>query len=74
MREGAPGGSVGEASAFGPSRDLRVLRPRPLSGSMLSGEPASLSGSAPAHVLSQINKILKKKSEGDTNTLLTNTS
>ena len=44
--EGHLGGSVGEASAFGLSHDLRVLGSSPESGSLLSGESASPSPSA----------------------------
>ena len=39
---GCWGGSIG-ASAFGSGHDLRVLRSRPASDSLLSGDPASLS-------------------------------
>ena len=34
-------GSLGEVSAFGSGRDPRVLGSSPMSGSLLSGEPAS---------------------------------
>jgi len=57
------GGSVGEASAFSSGHDLRVLGLSPVSGSLLSGESASLSVLPPARSLSQINKILKNKTK-----------
>ena len=42
----APGGSVGEASAFGSGHDPKVLGPRPAPGALLNRELASLSPSA----------------------------
>ena len=55
--EGHLGGSVSEASAFGSGHDLRVLGLSPMSGSLLSGEPASSSPPLlPNLSLSQINK------------------
>ena len=42
-RAGAPGGSVGEASAFSSGHDPGVLGSSPTWGSLLRGEPASLS-------------------------------
>jgi len=60
------GASVGEVSAFSSGHDPRVLGPSPALGSLLSGEPASPSPSAPPPAcalswsLKWINKIFKK--------------
>ena len=61
---GAPVAQWVKASAFASGHDPRVLGSSPVSGSLLSREPASLPLSLPASLptcdLCQINKIFKK--------------
>ena len=69
--QGRLGGSVGEVSAFGSGHDPGVVGSSPVSGSLLSGESASPSPSAPPllvlFLVCQINKQnIKKKNNKST--------